>query len=144
MIGCAAGGPGPRSAQEILAAARGIDREFLARVGELPVRIDVPYARIEPLRLRRIELGLEIAARILEAWRRNRRLRAAFKPGELERLLHETLRLYAEETQELSHSVQLPGVLARLRQRMALRVRDAMLRAASSLVRGAPAATQNG
>jgi len=144
VIQRAAGGPGPGAAEEILAAARRIDREFLARIGDLPVRIDIPYARIEPLRLRRIELGLAAAGRIPEAWRRGSRLRAAFEPGELEGLLHETLRLYAEETQELSHSVQLSGVLARLRQRVALRVRDAMLRAASSLVRGAPAATQKG
>lgn len=144
VIRHAAEGPRPGAAREILAAARRIDGEFLARIGHLPVRLDIPYARIEPLRLRRIELGLEAAGRILEAWRRGERLRAAFRPGELQALLHETLRLYAEEAQELSHSVRLPGVLAPLRRRVAGRVREAMLQAASSLARSAPAATQKG
>jgi len=109
VIERAAGGPEPGAAEEILAAARRIDREFLARIGELPVRIDIPYARIEPLRLRRIELGLDTAARILEAWRAGRKAREAFAAGEFARLVHEMLRLYAEETQALSQSVRLPS-----------------------------------
>jgi hypothetical protein len=70
--------PDSAIARELLGAARGIDREFLARVVRLPVRIDIRYERIEPLRLRRIELGLETAYRIFAAWRERRRLRDAF------------------------------------------------------------------
>jgi hypothetical protein len=134
----------PGAAREILAAAREIDREFLARLGGFPVRIEIPYDRIEPLRLRRIELGLDTAYRILDAWRRGGRLRDAFVPSELEHRMFEMLQLYAEETQALSHSVRLPGVLEPLRERVGRRLRDAMTRAARTLARDAAAAAQNG
>jgi hypothetical protein len=136
--------PDPGAAREIVAAAREIDREFLSRVGGFPVRIEIPYDRIEPLRLRRIELGLDTARRILDAWRQGRRLRAAFANGELERRLFEMLQLYAEETQTLSHAVRLPGLLAPLRERLAQRLREAMTDAARSLVQAPHAAGQNG
>ena len=125
--------PGPAAARQLLAAAREIDREFLARLGAFPVRIEIPYDRIEPLRLRRIELGLETAIRILEGWQRGRRLREVFAPGELERRLFEMLQLYAEETQALSHSVRLPGLLAPVRERVAQRLREVMTRVARTL-----------
>jgi hypothetical protein len=128
---------GPGTAREILAAARDIDREFLARVGGFPVRIEIPYDRIEPVRLRRIELGLDTAHRILAAWRQGSRMRDAFAAGELERRVLEMLQLYAEETQVLSRSVRLPGVLEPLRERVAQRLRDAMTHAARTLARDA-------
>jgi hypothetical protein len=136
--------PAPGAAREILAAAREIDREFLGRVGSFPVRIEIPYDRIEPLRLQRIELGLDTAHRILDAWRHGRRLRETFTAGEFEHRLFDMLRLYAEETQALSHSVRLPGVLEPLRERLARRLRDAMARAARTLARDAAAAAQKG
>jgi hypothetical protein len=128
--------PAPAAARDILAAARAIDREFLARVGAFPVRIEIPYERIEPLRLRRIELGLDSARRILDAWRRGRRVRDAFAAGELEQRLFEMLQLYAEETQALSHAVRLPAILEPLRERVARRLREAMIRAARALAAG--------
>lgn len=134
----------PGAAREILAAAREIDRQFLARIGDLPVRIEIPYDRIEPLRLRRIELGLETARRILEAWRHGRRVRESFAAGELERTVFEMLRLYAGETQALSHAVRLPALLEPLRGRLAQRLHEAMSNAARTLTRTAHAAGQNG
>jgi hypothetical protein len=128
--------PAPGTAREILAAAREIDREFLARVGAFPLRIEIPYERIEPLRLRRIELGLDTARRILGAWRQGRRLREAFAAGEFERRLFEMLQLYAEETQALSHAVRLPAILEPVRERVAQRLREAMIRAARALAAG--------
>lgn len=136
--------PHAGAAGEVLAAAREIDREFLARVGAFPVRIDIPYAAIEPLRLRRIELGLDTARRILEAWREGRRAREAFAAGELEGRLLEMLRLYAEETRALSHAVRLPGILEPLRGRLARHLQEAMMRSARALVRGGHAAGQKG
>lgn len=144
VIQRAAAAAAPGAAREVLAAARQIDREFLERIGGFPLRIRIPYDRIEPLRLRRIELGMETARRILDAWRQRRRLRETFAPGELERRLQEMLRLYAEETLALSDAVSLPAILAPLRARVADRLRDAMLQAASSLTRAAPAAEQKG
>jgi hypothetical protein len=136
--------PAPGTAREILAAARAIDREFLGRMGGLPVRIEIPYDRIEPLRLRRIELGLDTARRILDAWRQGRRLREEFAAGEFEGQLLEMLQLYAEETQALSHAVRLPGLLAPLRELVAQHLRAAMTDAARSLVQAPHAAGQNG
>lgn len=136
--------PGSGTARELLGAARDIDREFLARVGAFPVRIDIRYEGIEPLRLRRMDLGLDTAYRILDAWRRARRLRETFAPEEIERRLLENLRLYAEETQALSHSVKLPRVLAPLRERIAQRLQSAMIHAAKSLAHAAAIAVQKG
>ena len=134
----------PGAAREILAAARDIDREFLGRVGSFPVLIEIPYDRIEPLRLRRVELGLDTAHRILEAWRHGRRLRETFTAAEFEQRLFDMMRLYAEETQALSHSVRLPAILEPVRERVALRLQEAMTRAARTLARAAAAAVQNG
>jgi len=128
--------PAPGAAREILAAAREIDREFLGRVGSFPVRIEIPYDRIEPLRLQRIELGLDTARRILDAWRHGRRLRETFTAGEFEHRLFDMLRLYAEETQALSHAVRLPAILEPVRKRVAQRLREAMIHAARALAAG--------
>jgi hypothetical protein len=136
--------PGAGDARSLLAAAREVDRQFLARVNAFPVRIDLDYASIEPLRLRRMELALETAGTVLEAWRGRRRLREAYGPGELERRLFEILRLYAEETQALSHGVRLPRLLGPLRERVAQRLRQAMLAAARTLARDAAVAVQKG
>lgn len=135
--------PVPADAARLLAAARDIDREFLARLGALAQRIEIRYERIEPLRLRRIELGLDTAYRILDAWRGGGRLRGAFSPGELERRLLEMLQSYADETLALSHSVQLPGLLEPLRERVSQRLLHAMTNAARELARAVSAAAQN-
>ena len=127
--------PGPDAARQLLAAARAVDREFLARAEAFPVHIDIRYERIEPLRLRRIELGLDTAYRILDAWRQGRRWREVFSADEAERRVFGMMRLYAEETQALSHSVRLPGLLAPLRERIAQRLLEAMSGAAAGLAR---------
>jgi hypothetical protein len=121
-----------------------VDRQFLARVNAFPVRIDIDYPSIEPLRLRRMELGLDTAYGILDAWRGRHRLRDAFAAGELERRLFEILRLYAEETQALSQGVRLPRILATVRERIAQRLGQAMLQAAKTLARDAAVAVQKG
>lgn len=127
--------PALAAARLLLAAARDVDREFLKRLGALAQRIEIRYERIEPMRLRRIELGLDAAYRILDSWRSGRRLRDAFAQGELERRLLEMLQLYADETLALSRSVQLPGLLEPLRERVAQRLREAMSDAARTMLR---------
>jgi hypothetical protein len=127
--------PGPEAARQLLAAARAVDREFLARVEGFPLRIDIRYERIEPLRLRRIELGLDTAYRILDAWRQGRRLRETLSADEAERRVFGIMRLYAEETHALSHSVRLPGLLAPLRERIAVHLLEVMTGAARGLAR---------
>jgi hypothetical protein len=120
-------------ARQILEETRAIDREFLGDVARFPVRIEIPYARIDPLRLERIGRGLDLAYRVLAGWRRGAKLRETLERGELERRLRELLDLYARETQALSHSVQLPGVLALLRERLALGLLRVMSDAAVQL-----------
>ncbi len=131
--------PDAALARRILEEVRAIDREFLGAAARFPVRIEIPYARIDPLRLQRIRRGLELAHCILENWRRGGRLREALPRDELERRLRELLGLYAQETQALSHSVRLPGVLAALRERLAqglLRVmNDTALQLAADVAR---------
>lgn len=132
--------PGAEVAAQLLAAAREVDREFLARIGRMPVRIEIVYPRVEPPRLKRIELALDTAYRILEAWRRGRRLRETFAAGELEHRLRRFLDLYAQETQALSYSVRLPMLLAPLRESIAGRLLDEMSRAGRTLARDIAAA----
>lgn len=143
MARAAGAPPGAEVAAQLLAAAREVDREFLARIGGLPLRIEIQYPRIEPLRLRRIELALDTAYRILGAWRRNRRLRNVFPAGDLEHRLRTVLELYAQETEALSHSVQLPALLAPLRERIAQHLLGVMSTAARSLAREIAAAIEN-
>ncbi len=130
----AAGAPsGADAARQLLESARQIDREFIARLGRFPLRLEIPYARIEPLRLRRIGLGLELAYGILDAWRRRRRLRDAFPPAELERRLLEILTLYCEETVALGDTARLPAPLAPVGARMASRLLEVMTVASRGL-----------
>jgi hypothetical protein len=110
------------------------------RIGRLPVRIEIVYPRVEPPRLRRIELALDTAYRVLEGWRRRRRLREIFAAGELEHRLHRVLDLYAQETQALSYSVRLPLLLAPLREGIAQRLLDEMSRAGRALAHEVAAA----
>lgn len=136
--------PGPDIARRLLADAREVDRAFLAGLGDFPARIEISYARIEPVRLRRMELGLATAYRALGAWRDHRRLRDEFRPGEYPDILRALLRLYTDETLALSESVRLPVLLHPIRRRLADRLAKAMRDATASLAREAPAAEQKG
>jgi hypothetical protein len=127
--------PGPAAASEILEATRQIDREFLRQVDPFPVRIEIPYERIVPLRLERIRRGLDLAYRVLDAWRHGRKLRDALTKDECERRLLGLLKLYAQETQALSHSVRLPALLAPLQSLLAERLRQIMSEVGERLAR---------
>jgi len=125
---CLASGkpPGAQEAERLLAQARDIDRQFLEGAAGLPLRLEIPYARIEPLRLRRIEQGLDLAYRVLEAWQHGGRLRDALPAPELERRLRDMLALYCEETAELGRGVRASGAISALRERAAGALRDSM------------------
>jgi hypothetical protein len=136
--------PSADSVRDLLVKAREVDRAFLSGLGDFPGRLDIPYAHIEPMRAKRMQLGLDTAYRALAAWRGRRRLREEFPHGEYAGILRELLGLYIDETLALSESVRLPGLLAPLRRRLAARIERAMLEAADSLARTAPAAKQKG
>jgi hypothetical protein len=141
VIGCArdalAAGqpPGPQAARTLLAAARDVDREFFESVARLPVRFDVPYARLEPLRLRRIERGLALAGRILGAWRAGQRVREVLPRAELAREVRGLLALYCEETAALSDGVRLPALLAPVRAALTDRLLRLMREAGDGVAR---------
>lgn len=136
---CLAAGapPGAQDAERLLAAAREIDRDFLDRAAGLPLRLDIPYARIEPLRRRRIERGLDLAYRIMGAWHGGGRLRDALPAQGLEQGLREMLALYCEETAELGRGVQTLGPISALRERAARALRGTMAEVAQQLARDA-------
>ncbi len=131
--------PGSDTSRQMYAATQAIDHEFLAQLGGFPVGIVIRYEEIAPIRTQRIDCLLAVAYRILDAWRRERGSRAAicsaYSRGEFERLLHELLRLYAQETQALSRSLRLPALLVPLRERLALSLYDIMNDTASRLAR---------
>ncbi len=116
----APGRPARETLLGLLQSAREIDREFLRHVMRFPIGIDVPYAEIDPLRLRRMERLFAAAQSVLAAWPQGegprQALRAAFAREELERLLRDILGLYAQETLALSRGVRLPALLRPLRE----------------------------
>ena len=118
--------PGPGTAQQIFEATREIDRDFLRAIDRFPVRIRIPYDRIAPLRLQRIERVFDLAHRILQQWQAGCSLRDAFRKRELEQGLLEVLELYAQESLVLSHSVSLPALLEPVRERLARRLYGVM------------------
>jgi hypothetical protein len=122
--------PGADDVRALLEAARGFDREFLAHTGRFPLRIEIPYAHIEPLRERRIRHSLELAQRVLGLWREGRKVRMApeFQAG-----LDEVLALYCEETIALSRGVHLPALLVPLRERLASALARVMREIASDI-----------
>jgi hypothetical protein len=111
--------PGPGTVQQIFETTREIDRDFLRAIGHFPVRIRIPYDRIAPLRLQRIERVFDLAYRILREWQAGCRLRHAFGKEELEQCLLKVLELYVQESLALSHSVTLPALLEPVRERLA-------------------------
>jgi hypothetical protein len=135
--------PEPAAVRELLEAARDIDGEFLAGLGQAPIRIVVPYDEITPLRARRIEQLLEATRRILQSWEAKRGLRATLQACytrlEFERLIYEDLRLYARETLALSRAVRLPAILQPARESIAQRLYEIMQRVAAQLARDAAA-----
>ncbi len=125
--------PDAAAVRALLEAAKEIDRSFLDRVGHFPVRIAIPYERIEPLRRRRIERLLDLSHRVLRRWHAGGRLRDEFANEELRQRLQEMLDLYVEETLALSHSVRLPALLVPLRAHLAQALRDVMREVAARM-----------
>lgn len=122
--------PGAARVQAVLDAARGVDRDFLARVGSFPVRIVIRYEDVLPLRRKRVECLLRAAHRILGAWSVGGGVRAAIRAtygqSEFERALSEVLRLYTQEARALSSAVRLPLLLLPLRELAAQRLSEVM------------------
>lgn len=115
--------PGRQTVERLLDETKKIDRTFLDRISTFPVGIMIRYEEVAPVRAQRIERLLSTAYRVLDAWRTTHgirmALRASYTRPELERELHEMLKLYALETNALSRSVRLPALLTPLREQLA-------------------------
>jgi len=135
--------PDRRTAEGVLEATRSIDREFIRRLEDFPIRLEISYARVAPVRLRRIERLLEAAYRLLARWPPRMRLRAViqaeYSADAFEHLVLEMLRLYAEEAGALASAVRLPALLAPLAAPLARRLEATMSEVALRLARDATA-----
>ncbi len=125
----------------LLAADREIDRDFLKQVVGMPFDIVIRYQEIEPIRRQRVERLMHTCQRIQASWQTapNARaaIQAAYPRAELEHAIAEMLRLYARETQALSHSLRLPFLLSPLRDQLARALYEVMTEAAAGLAREA-------
>ena len=128
VIALAARGAAAEGLSEMLSRARQIDREFLARLGRLPLRLEIRYEDVEPIRRRRMERLLEAATRLLAApWRGLRpALRACYEEAGFAARLGEHLHLYALEVHALNRSVRVPMLAGLLRGLIAERLRAIM------------------
>ncbi len=128
VIAHAAQAPAPDGLAALLARAREIDREFIARLGRSPVRLEIRYAEVEPVRRRRMERLIDTAARLLAApWRGLRAaVGACYDEREFAARLGEHLHLYALEVHALNRSLRVPALLAPARGLVADRLRSIM------------------
>jgi hypothetical protein len=134
----------PEAVRALFIETKRIDSDFVARAGGFPVRIVIPYAEIEPLRVERIKRLMSASGQVLDQWREQGRLRAAlrvaFTQNELENTLRQILDLYAREVRALTRSVRLPLLIEPLRDRLAQHLlaimRGAGARLASDVARG--------
>ena len=127
----------PDGLSALLARAREIDREFLGRLGHFPLRLEIRYEDVEPIRKRRLERLFDAAARLLRApWRGLRpAVRACYGQADFAALLDEHLHLYALEVQALNRSVRVPVLMAPLRGLVADRLHAIMDLEAKALAR---------
>ncbi|MDJ0958701.1 MAG: hypothetical protein QNI91_17680 [Arenicellales bacterium] len=112
-----------------------IDTAFLRRAALLPIRINIPYEAIEPVRKRRID-SLSLATyHLLERWHSDGRFHSAVKAQysnpELCQRITEILHLYSLETQILSRAVRLP--LLSSRDKLAAQLLETMERVGTDL-----------
>jgi hypothetical protein len=121
--------PAPREGwSALLAQAREIDREFLARLGRSPLRLEIRYDEVEPIRRRRMERLLDAAARLLALpWRGLRpAVRACYDERDFAAVLVEHLRLYTLEVHALNRSLRVPALISLARRVVADRLRAIM------------------
>lgn len=129
---------------DLLAGAKRIDEEFLARLRAVPlVRLRIRYQDIEPIRAERMRQLLDVSARLLAApWAGIRRAVVAnYAKNGFEAIVRAHLRLYAREVDALGSSVRVTALLAPLRWRLRAimdKEADALAREVSDLIYDRP------
>ena len=107
-----------------------IDRRFVEGLSGLPISLRLDYRQIRPVRIRRIEHLLAFVYQLCREWRPDgglgRAARMNYTPADFQRIVAETLSLYAQETSLICESANLRGP-ARIAGRLVTeRVRGAM------------------
>ena len=115
--------PDLATVRRLFAETRRIDDDFVTRADGFRLRVIIPYAEIEPLRVERITRLMTATGRVLVAWREHgilrSALRGAFTQIELEATLRRILDLYGREVRVLTRSVRLPLLIEPIRERLA-------------------------
>jgi hypothetical protein len=100
--------PDADALRQLFIETRRIDDEFVAHATAFRIRLVVPYAEVEPLRVARMTRLMGASGRILTAWSTHNQLRTALRVAypqiELEATLRQILDLYARETRALTRS----------------------------------------
>lgn len=123
--------------EELLGEMARIDREFLAGIGGAPLEVVIRYPAVNAVRRRRIARLLDAGWRICRARAPGMRLRealAGWPQAELEQMVLDLLRLYAEETRVLGEAVRMPALLSPLRRKVLDALQATMERSAVALV----------
>lgn len=131
--------PDPSHVAALLREARQIDQGFVRQAAMFPIDIQIQYQDIEPYRQQRIELLLQTSYQILSQWQDMHSFRVAvnklYTEAQFRNLIHDILRLYAMETQMLSHSVRIPHLLSLARGKVTQTITDTMQQEAGILAK---------
>lgn len=131
--------PGPDHVTTLLQQARDIDKTFVRKATVFPIDIKIRYQDIEHYRQQRIELLLQASYRMLAQWQNMRSFRTTvnelYSEAQFQDLIHEILRLYAMETQMLSHSVRIPRLLTLARDTVTQTITSVMEQEAEALAK---------
>ncbi len=125
--------------QRLFDRTKEIDREFLRSITGFSLRINIPYDRVAPLRLQRIKETLDLSRLVMQEWHAGRPVRSVITKPELEQRLLSIFTLYLKETLAMHHSVQLPFLLAPLRDWLARELQRVMNEVTIQLVHEASA-----
>lgn len=129
--------PDSGDVEKLLHAARKIDREFTRQITPLPIRIDIQYDDIEPVRKTRFRLLLDESYRLFVQLEITPGFRVAvreiYSGEEFRILICYMLHLYTVETRLLNRSVVIPLPLHPLKDAMTSAINSVMEREAVQL-----------
>ncbi|MEJ2183814.1 MAG: hypothetical protein P8Y66_09835 [Nitrospirota bacterium] len=121
---------------DVFKMTKDVDRNFLRRISRLPVKVNVDYDAIKPVRMARIGLLTEAVQTLLSRLHSSSSLaeaaRRAYSPEEVRELIRRFLSLYIRETELLERETKLPPLIGRA----ATALSDALIQAMKEASRG--------